>query len=61
MVGRVLAADPHNEMALRLRVVAQLRLNRAAEARADLDELLRLKPADIRSPARQLRLSVYVA
>jgi tetratricopeptide (TPR) repeat protein len=46
VAGRALAADPHSRAALMLRVVGHIGLNHAAEARADLDELLRLKPDD---------------
>ena len=47
VLGRALNTDPHNEAALRLRVLARLRLNRSAEACADLDELIRQKPGDV--------------
>jgi len=41
-----LTADPHNEQALRLRVFAFLVLARFADDRADIDQLLKLKPDD---------------
>lgn len=46
-LGRALAADPHSEEALRWRALSRLQVNQIAEARADLDELLRLKPNDV--------------
>ena len=45
-LNQVLAGDPRNEMALRLRALAYMRLSRLAEARNDLNDLLRLKPDD---------------
>src|SRR5258708_38301650 len=45
-LNETLAGDPHNEAALRLRSLAYMRLGRLAEARKDLDELVKLKPND---------------
>ena len=45
-LNQMLAGDPGNEMALRLRALSYERLGRLAEARNDLDDLLRLKPDD---------------
>ena len=42
----MLATDPRNEMALRLRAFSYMRLSRLAEARNDLNDLLKLKPDD---------------
>ena len=46
-LNQVLSGDPRNDAALRLRAACLLRLSRPAEARADLDELIRLKPNDV--------------
>ena len=43
-LNQVLATDPRNEMALGLRAVTYSRLGRLAEARNDLNDLLKLKP-----------------
>ncbi len=45
-LNTVLAADPRNLVALRYRVTANLSLARFAEARTDVDTLLRIKPND---------------
>src|SRR3984893_9333447 len=47
-----LTADPHNEAALRLRAVSLLASSRFPESRADMDEVLKLKPDDTQSRAR---------
>jgi tetratricopeptide (TPR) repeat protein len=47
ILGRVLATDPYNEAGLRMRALAQMQLNRPAQAHADLDQLILLKPNDI--------------
>ncbi len=44
--NQVLAADPHNEAALRFRAVSLFALNRFAESKADMDALITLKPND---------------
>ena len=41
-----LAADPHNEIALRFRAALLMASSRFAESRADMDEVLKLKPND---------------
>jgi thioredoxin-like negative regulator of GroEL len=43
-LNTVLAADPRNLAALRYRVAANMSLSHFAEARADVDTLLRMKP-----------------
>ena len=43
---QLLAADPRNEGALRLRAVSLFALGRFAESNADMDALIRLKPND---------------
>lgn len=55
----VLAADPNNEAALRLRAVALMASGRFAECRADIDAVLRLKPSD--SEVLALRAMVSIA
>jgi tetratricopeptide (TPR) repeat protein len=47
VLGRVLTANAYDETALRLRAISQMQLNRAGEARADLDHLIQLKPDDV--------------
>lgn len=45
-LDQVLAAEPRNEAALRLRAVSLFALGRFAESNADMDALIRLKPDD---------------
>jgi tetratricopeptide (TPR) repeat protein len=45
-LNQVLAADPHMEIALRLRYAAYMLSGRIAEGRTDMDEVLKLKPDD---------------
>jgi tetratricopeptide (TPR) repeat protein len=44
--NQILAADPRNEAALRLRSLALFALSRFAESKADMDALINLKPND---------------
>jgi tetratricopeptide (TPR) repeat protein len=44
--NQILAADPHNEAALRSRAISLFALSRFAESKADLDVLITLKPND---------------
>ena len=46
LLNQVLTADPRDEAALQLRSSARTRLGQLAEARADLDELIKLRPND---------------
>jgi tetratricopeptide (TPR) repeat protein len=43
---QIIAADPRNEAALRLRSLALFALSRFAESKADMDKLISLKPND---------------
>jgi tetratricopeptide (TPR) repeat protein len=44
--NQVLAADPHNEAALRSRSISLFGLSRFAESKADMDALIKMKPND---------------
>jgi tetratricopeptide (TPR) repeat protein len=44
--NQILAGDPRNEAALRLRSIALFALNRFAESKGDMDTLIKLKPND---------------
>ena len=46
LLDQALAMDPRNEGALRVRFLAHVRLGQLVEGRADLDELVKLRPAD---------------
>jgi tetratricopeptide (TPR) repeat protein len=53
-----LAADPHNEIALRFRAALLMASSRFAESRADMDEVLKLKPNDAQTWALRGLVSI---